>query len=99
MFGGVGDVVPFCQLRRVFRTMTDENAQVMQPGGGIKHVIIKRLAARKLLRQMIKARLMTEFVRRVGVRPNVVGDGLAISRLVHRGKITTYEQIEMRNGD
>ncbi len=81
--GGVDDVVPLRQRGNVFGPVTDKHAEVMQPRGGVEHIIVVRLIVGNARGQVVEARLMTKLVPRFGLRADVVGDGLPVSRLIH----------------
>src|SRR5258707_8983699 len=80
---GVCHVVPFCQRDRIFGTMTDENADVVKPGNGVKDVIIEWLILRELFCELVQAWLMAELVGRVRLSANVFGDGVAMIGVWH----------------
>ena len=76
-FGGVGNVVPGRQRRQIFRTMANEDAEVVQPGRCIEHVVIEGLIFGKLRGQAIKPGLMAELVGRFGLRADVISNGIS----------------------
>src|ERR1051326_2640277 len=85
LFGGGGNVVPGRQRCRVFRTMTEEDAEVVQPGGGIEHVVIIVLIFGKLGGKLIEPGLMTKLFRGIGLGADVIGDGVS----EHGGSLAT----------
>ena len=86
-FERVSDVIPFCERDWVFGTMADEDAEVVQPGGGVEDVVVERLALRNLFCEFVEARLMGEFVGWPGVGADVIGDGAAVFVVGHGQKI------------
>src|ERR1051325_4016066 len=77
LFGGVGNVVPGRQRGRVLRTVTEEDAEVVQPCGRIEHVALEGLIFGKLRGQIVEPGLMTEFFRGVALCADVIGDGVS----------------------
>ncbi len=86
-FERISDVIPFCQRGGVFWTMADEDTDIMQPGRSVKDVIVERLVLRELLREFIKAQLMAEFVGRIGLGANIIGNCLAVVDFWHTRRI------------
>jgi len=80
---GITHVVPGCQRSRVFRTMADEDPEIVQPGGSVKHVVIVGLTLGQPFRKLVKPGLMAELVRRLRLGADVVSDGLAVAGLGH----------------
>src|SRR6266487_4180309 len=73
---GIREVVPRGERRRFFRPVADKHPEVVHPRRRIQHVIIEWLSFREPFGEVIEAGLMTEFVWWLGVRADVVGDGL-----------------------
>ena len=86
-FQRVSDIVPFCQFSEVFRAMTDKDADVVHPGGGVEYVVVEGLVLRKLFCDSVEARLMAKFVGRIGLGANVIGDRAAVTDLWHGKKL------------
>jgi tetratricopeptide (TPR) repeat protein len=63
--------------------MANENADVMQPGCGVKDVVVERFTLRKLLREFVQTRLMAQFVRRIGLGTDVIGNSLPVVGFWH----------------
>lgn len=80
---GISHMVPSRQRGRVFGTMADEDPEVMQPRRSEKHVIIAGLTLGEPFREMVKPRLMTEFVRRLGLGADVFNNARSVSGLTH----------------
>src|SRR5262249_44656904 len=76
----IGQVVPRCQRSWIFRTMADEDPEIVHPRRRLDHVIIERLILGELRGQAIQPRLMAVLVRRLSLSANVVSDGLAVAR-------------------
>src|SRR5208282_1458824 len=58
----VADIVPGGKFARVFGPMTDEDAEVMEPCGGIDHVVVVGEARADQPGQRVQPRLMSQFV-------------------------------------
>ncbi len=86
-FERVGNVVPFSKRGWVFRTMANEDADVVEPGGGVEDVVVEWLILRNLFCEFVQARLMAEFVGWIGLGANVVGDGEAEFVVGHEQKL------------
>ena len=86
-FERVSDVVPFSKRGWIFGAMANEDAQVVEPRGSIKDFVIERLILRELFCELVKARLVAEFVGRVGLGADVIGDGGAVIGVGHERKL------------
>jgi len=73
----VGDVVPFCKRDRIFGPVSDEDTQIVHPGGGEKHVFIEGPGARKTPGDLDQTNLMRELVRRFCLRADIIDDSFA----------------------
>ena len=87
---GVSNVIPRSECSRLLRAVADKDSQVVHPGRGKKHVVIKRPAFRKLRGEMIEPRLVAEFVRRDGIGADVIDYQRAAGGLVHAGKLAGW---------
>ena len=83
----VSNVVPLRERDRVFWTMADEDADVMEPRGGIKDVVFERLILCELFCEFVEARLMGKFVRGICLGADVVSDGVAVVDVWHEKSI------------
>ena len=83
----ISHVVPRGQRGWVFRTMADEDPQIVQPGRGIQDVVIVRLTLREPFRELVEPGLVTELVRRLRLGPDVLNDSFSISGLTHGTKV------------
>src|ERR1039458_9220773 len=80
---GISHMVPSRQRGRVLGTVADEDPEVMQPRRSEKHVIIAGLTLGQPFRKLVKPRLMTEFVQRLGLSADVFNNGRSVSGLAH----------------
>ena len=85
---GISDVIPSFQCGRIGGAVADEHAEVVSPRRRIQHVVIEGSAVRKPFGELIKPGLMTEFIRWVRVRADVIGDGLTVIKLAHTARLT-----------
>ena len=81
--GGIGDMVPRGQRGGVFRAMADEDAEIVQPGGGMKDVVIVGLTLGQAFGELVKPGLVAELVRRLRLGADVGLDGLAVTGFRH----------------
>src|ERR1035441_6833238 len=84
---GIGHVVPCSERRWGFRTVADEDPQIMHPCRGIEDIVIVRPAFRQACGELIKPGLVTELVRRLRLGANVVHNGFSVSGLMHGVRI------------
>lgn len=80
---GISHVVPGRQRGWVFRTMADEDPEVMQPRRSMEDVVIVRLTVGEPFGELVKPGLVAEFVRRLRLGTDVINDGLSVSGSGH----------------
>jgi hypothetical protein len=85
--GGINDVIPCRQRRRVFRAVADEDPQVVHPGGGKEHVIVARLTLGEPFGELVKPGLVAELVRRLRLGADVFNNGFPVSGFSHGARI------------
>jgi hypothetical protein len=73
----IGGVVPGCERLRVFRAMTNEHADVVQPGCGKHDIVIVDVVLSYFQCQGVQPRLMTELLYGTSLPPNVVFNAIA----------------------
>jgi hypothetical protein len=70
---GVSDMVPAREIFRIRRAMTDEDAQIVQPGSGNHNVAVMREIGAEDPGQLDQAGLMAKLIHRAGLGFNVEG--------------------------
>jgi hypothetical protein len=73
LFDCIADVVPTRQGARFFGTVPDEDPEVMQPGGGVDHIIVVDLALADQAGQPIETWLVSELIDRPGLTADIFG--------------------------
>src|SRR5438876_8879116 len=89
----ISDIVPFRERGQICGSMPNENTQVMHPSGGEQHVIVERLAFRQPGGELIKTRLMAEFVGRVGLFANIIHYRHPVVGLIHKKTTAASERL------
>ncbi len=79
LFHGIFHIVPGSQGCWIRRPVADENAQVVQPCGGMQDIVIIALLLRQAARQRIQPGLVAEFIGRQRCPPDIVFNRVAVN--------------------
>ena len=83
-------MVPFRQGCRILWAVADEHTQIVHPRCGIEHIVIKGPAFHQFDRQLVQSRLMTEFIRGIGLSADEIRNGGSVFGLLHPQELTSF---------
>src|SRR5437879_10924308 len=76
--------------------MADKDAKVVHPDGGKKHIVIERLIFSEAAGDLVKARLVAEFIRWFGLDADVFTYCVAVIRCRHGSRLMKTGPISTR---